>query len=100
MSESRETGHKRKRQALLTGIGGVVLLVVALIVDQPFLGLIGILMTGIGVEGGERGVRIGICGMVLIIFGLVFHEPFRAFIGSTMTLIGIIMWRAGTVRRE
>jgi hypothetical protein len=99
VGDTRKTGNERGKLAILRGIGGLVLLTIGLTIQQPFIGIVGIVMTLIGVEGEERGIRAGICGMVLIVFGLTFDEPFRAIIGCTMTLIGIIMWRARGVRK-
>lgn len=93
------TVYQLDKHATLTGIGGVTLLVVGLIVHQPWMGLLGIWLAMVGVGGEGRGIRLGICGIVLIMFGLAFSEPLRDIIGCTFLLIGILIWRAGKVRR-
>jgi hypothetical protein len=99
MSKMRMPGYQLDKQSTITGIGGLALLVVGLIVHQTWMELLGISMTMIGVRGQERGLWAGSCGMVLIMFGLVFSEPLRTIIGCTFFLVGILVWRAGKVRR-
>lgn len=93
------TGKQLDKRATLAGIGGVMLLVVGLIVHQPWMGFIGICLTTVGVRAEERGIRLGFCGIVFIMFGLVFSEPLRDIIGCTFLLVGILTWGIGRVRR-
>lgn len=101
MSAAREIWHKRVWPSMLTGIAGLVLLVVGLIFHQVFVGFAGALMIMAGAERKERGIRGAIVGVLLITFGVIFNEPFRAMIGGIMTLIGLVLWRfSGGVRTD
>ena len=93
------TGKQLDKRATLAGIGGVMLLVVGLIVHQPWIGFVGICLTTVGGRAEGRGIRLGICGIVFIMFGLVFSEPLRDIIGCTFLLVGILTWRIGRIRR-
>ena len=99
VSKMRMTGYQLDKHTTLTGVGGVTLLVVGLIVHQSWMEFLGICLTVVGVRGEEQGIRFGICGIVLIMFGLVFSEPLRDFIGCTFLLVGILIWDARKVRR-
>jgi hypothetical protein len=99
MSNIRIAGHQLDKQSTITGIGGLALLVVGLIVHQTWIEFLGIAMIMIRIRGQERGLWVGSCGMALTGFGLVFSEPWRVVIGCTFILAGILLWRVGRVRR-
>ena len=99
MSNIRIAGHQLDKQSTITGVGGLALLVVGLIVHQTWIGFLGIAMIMIRIRGQKRGQWVVSCGMALTVFGLVFSEPVRVVIGCAFILAGILLWRVGRVRR-
>jgi len=94
MSATREIWYRRENRPMLTGIAGLVLLLVGLIFHPGFVVLAGVFLFMSGVDNRERGIRGAIVGVLLITFGLIFNEPFRAMIGCIMALISLVLWRS------